>query len=95
MRGLGSANLDHRLRQRDFRGDTTGVSVPALGLPLDILMCNAGIMALPRLQQKYGYELQFFTNHIGHFIFMQGLTGALNVCVIVISRISRSSAVAQ
>lgn len=43
------------------------------GVRLDALICNAGIMALPQLKQAYGYELQFFTNHIGHFILVTGL----------------------
>jgi len=37
--------------------------VAATGLSLDAIVCNAGIMALPTLQVKHGYELQFFTNH--------------------------------
>lgn len=41
--------------------------------PLDIIVCNAGIMALPKLTQKHGYELQFLTNHIGHFILVTSL----------------------
>ena len=43
------------------------------GIKLDALICNAGIMALPKLEKAYGYELQFFTNHIGHFILVTGL----------------------
>ncbi len=39
-----------------------------LARPIDAVICNAGIMALPRLQQRFGYELQFFVNHVGHFI---------------------------
>jgi NAD(P)-dependent dehydrogenase (short-subunit alcohol dehydrogenase family) len=35
---------------------------------LDILMLNAGIMATPPGQTKEGYEIQFGTNHIGHFL---------------------------
>ena len=41
--------------------------------PLDVLLCNAGIMALPKLEKKDGYELQFFTNHVGHSILVMGL----------------------
>lgn len=52
--------------------------VQALGTPLDALVCNAGIMALPKLEQAYGYELQFFTNHIGHFLLVTGLLDALS-----------------
>lgn len=33
---------------------------------LDILMCNAGIMAAPPGVTKEGYEIQFGTNHMGH-----------------------------
>jgi WW domain-containing oxidoreductase len=47
--------------------------VRELGRPLDAIICNAGIMALPELRQKHGYELQFFTNHIGHFILVTSL----------------------
>ncbi|KAI9817472.1 MAG: hypothetical protein M1827_001082 [Pycnora praestabilis] len=33
---------------------------------LDILMNNAGIMAVPEGETKDGYEIQFGTNHMGH-----------------------------
>jgi NAD(P)-dependent dehydrogenase (short-subunit alcohol dehydrogenase family) len=52
-------------------------SVRELGRPLAAIICNAGIMALPRLQQKLGYELQFLTNHVGHFILVTGLVDQL------------------
>lgn len=48
-------------------------TVAESGHTLDALIANAGIMALPRLEQAFGYELQFFTNHIGHFILVTGL----------------------
>ena len=51
--------------------------VAALARPLDAIICNAGIMALPKLNQKLGYELQFFTNHIGHFILVTSLLDSL------------------
>ncbi|XWS37861.1 hypothetical protein CRYUN_Cryun19dG0081700 [Craigia yunnanensis] len=38
------------------------------GLPLNILINNAGIMATPFVLSKDGIELQFATNHIGHFL---------------------------
>jgi NAD(P)-dependent dehydrogenase (short-subunit alcohol dehydrogenase family) len=38
-----------------------------LGKKLDAIVCNAGIMALPTREVKHGQELQFLTNHIGHF----------------------------
>jgi WW domain-containing oxidoreductase len=44
-----------------------------LDRPIDVLMCNAGIMALPELRQKYGVEMQFLTNHLGHFVLVSRL----------------------
>ena len=48
-------------------------TVKAAGIRLDGVICNAGVMALPELHKAYGYELQFFTNHIGHFMLVTGL----------------------
>jgi WW domain-containing oxidoreductase len=61
--------------------------VKATGRALDAIICNAGIMALPKLSQKYGYELQFFTNHIGHFILVTSLVESLadNGRVVIVS----------
>lgn len=44
---------------------------------LDGIICNAGIMALPTLERAFGYEMQFFTNHIGHFLLVTGLLSQL------------------
>ena len=52
-------------------------AVKTAGLKLDAIICNAGIMALPKLEKAYGYEQQFFTNHIGHFILVTGLLDQL------------------
>jgi NAD(P)-dependent dehydrogenase (short-subunit alcohol dehydrogenase family) len=40
---------------------------------LDVILCNAGIMMLPELTLKHGQELQFLTNHVGHFMLVTGL----------------------
>ncbi|KAJ5380701.1 uncharacterized protein N7496_003129 [Penicillium cataractarum] len=40
---------------------------------LDILMCNAGIMAKPPSLTTDGYELQFGTNHLGHALLIKKL----------------------
>src|SRR6201992_4411962 len=42
--------------------------------PLHILVNNAGVMALPKLTRTAaGYEMQFATNHLGHFALATGL----------------------
>jgi NAD(P)-dependent dehydrogenase (short-subunit alcohol dehydrogenase family) len=45
--------------------------------PLHILVNNAGIMATPELRTPEGWELQFATNHLGHFALALGLHDAL------------------
>ena len=44
-----------------------------LGTPIQGIVCNAGIMALPDRQVQYGGEAQLFTNHVGHFLLVTGL----------------------
>ncbi len=47
--------------------------------PLDVLINNAGIMALPELERTpEGWEMQFATNFLGHFTLTVGLHGALS-----------------
>ncbi|MDP9792801.1 NAD(P)-dependent dehydrogenase (short-subunit alcohol dehydrogenase family) [Catenuloplanes nepalensis] len=46
--------------------------------PLHLLINNAGVMAVPDLRRTAGgIELQFATNHLGHFALATGLHGAL------------------
>ncbi len=62
VRALDLADLDS---VRAFARDTTG--------PVDVLINNAGVMATPQRKTAQGFELQFGTNHLGHF----ALTGLL------------------
>jgi NAD(P)-dependent dehydrogenase (short-subunit alcohol dehydrogenase family) len=47
--------------------------IRALNIPLDGLITNAGIMALPELELVNGVEAQFAVNHLGHFILINQL----------------------
>ena len=56
--------------------DLANVRSFAADLPverIDVLVNNAGVMALPRRRTADGFEMQFGTNHLGHF----ALTGLL------------------
>jgi NAD(P)-dependent dehydrogenase (short-subunit alcohol dehydrogenase family) len=65
LRLLDLADLDSvRAFARGLRDDAVGV---------DVLINNAGVMMTPQRSTKQGFELQFGTNHLGHF----ALTGLL------------------
>jgi len=40
----------------------------AAGKPFDVIIANAGVMATPFGQTKDRFEMQFGTNHLGHFV---------------------------
>ena len=40
----------------------------AAGKPFDLVIANAGIMASPQGKTADGFETQFGTNHLGHFV---------------------------
>jgi len=45
-------------------------SLNAAGEPFDAVIANAGVMACPRGVTADGFETQFGTNHLGHFVFI-------------------------
>ena len=72
-------------------------AVKATKRTLTAIVANAGIMALPELNKKYGLELQFLTNHMGHFGFVTGLLGALDDAgrVVMVSSMAYQNAPAE
>ena len=44
----------------------------------DIVIANAGIMAVPFGRTADGFELQLGTNHLGHFAFVNGIASLMN-----------------
>ncbi|GGH06982.1 SDR family NAD(P)-dependent oxidoreductase [Silvibacterium dinghuense] len=49
----------------------------AKGEPLDIIIANAGVMATPLSYTVDGFETQFGTNHLGHFVFINRIAPLL------------------
>ena len=47
--------------------------IQALGTPIDVVMANAGIMAPRELGLVGALEMQFATNHLGHFVLIHQL----------------------
>ena len=44
--------------------------IVADGRPFDLVIANAGVMATPFEKTADGFERQFGTNHLGHFVFI-------------------------
>jgi len=75
-RTTGAAVRVGRLDLADL--DSVRAFVLAWDGPLHLLINNAGVMALPSRQlTARGWELQFATNHVGHFALTCGLHDAL------------------
>jgi len=49
----------------------------AAGKPLDLIIANAGVMACPKSFTADGFETQFGTNHLGHFVFVNRIAALL------------------
>jgi len=49
----------------------------AAGQPFDLIIANAGVMACPRGYTVDGFETQFGTNHLGHFVLMNRIAALL------------------
>jgi NAD(P)-dependent dehydrogenase (short-subunit alcohol dehydrogenase family) len=47
------------------------------GKPFDLIIANAGVMACPKGTTADGFETQFGTNHLGHFVFVNRIASLL------------------
>src|SRR6266851_2949585 len=52
---------------------TAADAIVAQGKKLDAIIANAGVMACPQGKTTDGFETQFGTNHLGHFVFVNRL----------------------
>ena len=73
-----TGNQNIHVAQLDL-SDQTSIAkfVAAWDSSLHILINNAGVMALPEQHTPEGWEMQFATNHLGHFALALGLHAAL------------------
>jgi NAD(P)-dependent dehydrogenase (short-subunit alcohol dehydrogenase family) len=62
---------------RAFAGELAG--------DVDVLINNAGVMAVPRSKTADGFEMQLGTNHLGHFALTGLLLGRIRDRVVTIS----------
>ncbi len=47
------------------------------GRPFDAVIANAGVMATPKGKTADGFETQFGTNHLGHFVFVNRIASLI------------------
>ncbi|HEY5337987.1 MAG TPA: SDR family NAD(P)-dependent oxidoreductase [Rhizomicrobium sp.] len=47
------------------------------GKPFDVVICNAGVMACPQGKTSDGFETQFGTNHLGHFVLVNHIASLM------------------
>jgi NAD(P)-dependent dehydrogenase (short-subunit alcohol dehydrogenase family) len=77
---------DFDVRRLDL-ADLASVRAFAEGLDrdIDVLINNAGVMAVPRSKTTDGFEMQLGTNHLGHFALTGLLLGRVRDRVVTIS----------
>jgi NAD(P)-dependent dehydrogenase (short-subunit alcohol dehydrogenase family) len=52
-------------------------SLLAKGAPFDVVIANAGVMATPLGHTADGFETQFGTNHLGHFVLVNRIASLI------------------
>lgn len=59
--------------------------------PFDVLVNNAGVMALPQKKTADGFEMQFGTNHLGHFALTGLLVDRISDRIVTLSSLAHTS----
>jgi NAD(P)-dependent dehydrogenase (short-subunit alcohol dehydrogenase family) len=83
---VGELEGDFDVRRLDL-ADLSSVRAFAAGVEgdVDVLVNNAGVMAVPRSKTADGFEMQLGTNHLGHFALTGLLLGRIRDRVVTIS----------
>jgi NAD(P)-dependent dehydrogenase (short-subunit alcohol dehydrogenase family) len=56
---------------------TCAAGLVAAGQPFDLIIANAGVMATPFGKTADGFETQFGTNHLGHFVLVNRIASLM------------------
>jgi NAD(P)-dependent dehydrogenase (short-subunit alcohol dehydrogenase family) len=88
---LPGAQLDSALMDLSDLGSVraAAVDIAARYPSINLLINNAGVMACPLGRTAQGFELQFGTNHLGHFLFTNMLLPSLEAAAAGSSQDSR------
>jgi WW domain-containing oxidoreductase len=70
-------------------------TIRRLSIPLDSIVANAAAANLPSLETRYGVERQFLTNHIGHFMLVNGAADLLRDGSARIVMVSSGASISQ
>jgi NAD(P)-dependent dehydrogenase (short-subunit alcohol dehydrogenase family) len=57
----------------------------AAGIPFDVAITNAGVMAVPLGFTEDGFETQFGTNHLGHFVLINRIAPLIRGRLVTLS----------
>ena len=70
-------------------------AIRRLSVPLDAIVANAAAANLPSLEARYGVEMQFLTNHLGHFMLVNGIADLLRDGCARIVMVSSGASISQ
>jgi len=70
-------------------------TIRGLSVPLDAIVANAAAVNLPSLEVRHGVEMQFLTNHLGHFMLVNGIADLLRDGSARIVMVSSGASISQ